>query len=101
MKIGLFALLFMLSVTALSEEDYNKTVTDIGIQKENTAYFKVSEGWKINCSYGVMYFENNTDFGKAALSVLLTAKSTGKKLARIVYSQSSSGACQMSLVQAK
>ena len=98
MKLGvLFSIFF--STNVLAVEESQKTVTSIGIEKEATAYFRVSEGWSINCSYDVMYLENNTDFGKAALSTILTAKSTGKKLSRVVYSQSESGTCQLYLVE--
>jgi len=89
----------LLSAFTHAEEEGLKTVTSIGVQKENNAYFRVSEGWNVNCTYGVMYFKNNTGFGKAALSTLLAAKSTGKKLSRVVYSQSSSGTCHLSLVE--
>ena len=95
--LGLVAYLVALSVHAF--EDNGKTITVVGIQKEYTAYFRVSEGLSQTCKHNVIYLRIDSEFGKAAYANILTAKSTGKKLSRIVYVQNPDETCHLSLVQ--
>lgn len=100
MKRALFGIfIFSVSITVSAFEDYNKTVTTVGAQMQFTAYFRVAEGFSQNFKFGVMYFRTDTDFGKAAYSNVLAARTSGTKLARISYTQDVDGACNMNLIE--
>jgi hypothetical protein len=56
----------------------------------------VAEGFSLNC--GLVYINITNDFGKAAYSNVLAAKTSGKKLSRIDFEQTN-GTCYVSLVE--
>jgi hypothetical protein len=51
------------------------------------------------CLNGVIYFNLALEGGKAALSVLLTAKASGQPLRRVDFSKDAQGRCEIDLVQ--
>lgn len=96
-----FLLATLLAVTTQADQESSpKAVSSVGSQKNGAAaYFRVEGNWSTNCKFNVMYFESNTAFGKSALSIILTAKSTGKKLSRIDYIQRNDDTCHLTLVE--
>ena len=79
-----------------SLDEYQKTVRQLGAQAD---YFYVSfnEPFTLNCAYGVAYIASDR---KGLYAQLLAAKLIGKRISRIVYSQSGAGTtCNMDLVE--
>jgi len=97
--ILLFIATFLFAASALAQEDFNKTITRTGVQDTNF-YFSVGNGFSLNCAYDVVYFSNESGFGKGAYSTLLSAKAQNKPISRIVYSQdTSSTICTLELIE--
>jgi len=89
----------LLSSTAYAQTDSSKLVDIVGVQGLNY-YFSVSNGLTLNCLYQIIYFSNESGFGKGAYSTLLTAKAQNKPLNRISYSQDpSSNICTLDMVE--
>ena len=90
MKHFLFtvALLFF-SVNLFAETQSNVTIRSIGIStnvdSSITGNFTIVDKLSVSCPYEKIYFNINTDVGKAMYSTILTAKTTEKKLAQIDY----------------
>lgn len=76
-----------LSITSSAQsqavDEYQKTVRQLGAQAD---YFYVSfnEPFTFNCAYGVAYISANR---KGLYAQLLAAKLSGKRIARLNYSQ--------------
>ena len=102
MKHPKFVILYLaifISIPAQAVMDNNKHIKRLGVQG-NHAYFDFVEDMSLNCKWGAIYFNISTDFGKAAYSNILAAKSAGKKLSRIDYTQAADGeTCTLSLVE--
>ena len=90
----------ILSTQALATQvDDNKTVTNIAVTAGNAGYFKTAETFTLPCKYNVVYFDINSPSGKGYLSVLLSAKMSGKKLSLIVYEQDANNICTLLTVE--
>ncbi|WP_148049865.1 hypothetical protein [Gallaecimonas pentaromativorans] len=90
----------LLSFPSSANEEYGKVVATVGVQTTSIGYFRIEGGFATNCSSGVMYFDTSTDFGRSALTTILSAKMAGKKLSRIVYVQNEvSKSCNLTLVE--
>lgn len=81
--IGLMAAVF--SNSALADVDSMRTITEIGVDGGINYYFSVAEGINANCQYGVIFFAD-----KASLSVLLTAKISGRRIKLLNYDTTTS-----------
>jgi len=105
MKTSLvISILTSVSTSAFATTDWIRTVVRLGTQLVNGtaswAYFNVKEGFSLTCPGGFAYLDIATDFGKAAFANLLAARSSGRQLSRIDYSQASTGAnCVVSIVE--
>lgn len=96
--------LAMTCSSALAQTDNSKTVNLLGVQGSGTGaqvYFSVVEGLTLSCAFNNIYVDITTDFGKGAYAQLLEAKSTGRQLSRIDYTQSGGAGseCILSLVE--
>lgn len=91
------AILTNASAQNQSVNEYQKTVRQLGAQ---TDYFYVSfnEPFTLNCAYGVAYIAS---VNKGLYAQLLAAKMSGKRISRLVYSQSggTTGSCNVELVE--
>ena len=80
-----------------SVDEYQKTVRQLGAQAD---YFYVSfnEPFTLNCAYGVAYISSDH---KGLYVQLLAAKLSGKRISRVVYSQSGGAgtSCNIDLVE--
>lgn len=88
----------LVSQNALAFTESDQTVKRIGVQG-SSFYFSTNEGIESSCNHGVIYFDNSSDFGKGAYATLLAAKSSGRKIYRLVYNQDASNKCTLSLVE--
>jgi hypothetical protein len=77
--------------------DTNLTITGVGSQAGVGGYIYVSPGTSGGC--GIIYFDISTDAGRGKLSIALTARASGRPIARVDYTVGSSGACTASLIQ--
>jgi len=102
MKIRLFSLLLMLVATGVNAiKDQNMTIDRLGVQGAY-GYFDTLEGFSTSCKWGIIYLNITSDFGKAAYSSILSAKVSGRKLSKIIYSQSGIGEkCTLTQVEIK
>jgi hypothetical protein len=71
------------------------TVSRIFAEGASRAGFYPAEGLA-ECTYGLFYIDLTTESGKAILSLVLTAKSTGQKVVRVDYDTSESETCTVS-----
>jgi len=91
MKHFLFTLaLLSCSVNLFAETQSNVTIRSIGIStnvdSSVTGNFTMVDKLLVNCPNEKIYFNINTDVGKAMYSTILTAKTSKKKLSQIDYS---------------
>ena len=94
------AIFLILSTQAFAAQvDENKTVTNVAVTAGNAGYFKIAETFTLPCKYNVMYFDIKSPSGKGYLSVLLSAKMSGKKLSLIVYEQDANNICTLLTVE--
>lgn len=70
----------LLSGRVVADVDSMRTITDIGVNEGSNYYFSVAEGVNSKCQYGVIFFAD-----KASLAVLLTAKTSGKRIKLLNY----------------
>ena len=100
--ITLTALLVVSGVTsAASFSVTDKTVDKLGVQSTQF-YFSVKEGLGpgSTCSYSVIIMDVANTYAKSSYANVLAAKTTGRKLTRIDFSQVSPGAaCTLDLVE--
>jgi hypothetical protein len=103
-KIVIALIAFFISsvtITAIAQsqstDEYQKTVRQLGAQAD---YFYVSfnEPFTLNCAYGVAYISSDR---KGLYVQLLAAKLSGKRISRIVYSQSNGpgSSCNVDLIE--
>jgi hypothetical protein len=89
-RAALALLLVAVPAGAYAYTDTNRTLNTLGTSygsatASNYGYFSVLEGFSATCTFGYVYVDLATDFGKASYATLLTAKSTGRILTRIDY----------------
>jgi len=92
---------FFIAATTYAQEqtDYDKSITRVGTSVVGLSHFAIDGDFTLSCKDDVVYINANTDFGKAALETVLTAKSTGHKLSRIQYFQESDTTCNLWMVE--
>ena len=91
-------LLSSYNLNALTVDESNKTVVQIGSQASTIGYVAFSDGVNKNCVWGGLYFDVSTPLGKSFLATLIVAKTTGQKV-RVGYTAPSSvGVCNLELV---
>lgn len=84
-KILFVALLSLLSTGSLAESLLeNRTPTTIFSENQNAAGFYTSEGLS-QCMWGIMFIDLSNEAGRAQLSLLLVAKTSGLKIVRMDY----------------
>lgn len=101
MKKMLFGIVCLItSGNSFATSDYSKTVGQLGVQgiTPAQAYFTVKEGLTLTCQYGDIYVDLTTDFGRAAYAELLAARTQGRILSRIDYTQSGGPGSQCTLL---
>ena len=100
MKRYIILCLFLAS-NAYSYTQQHALVEKLGVQGDSI-YFSISLPLLTNCQWNNIYFNNTSNFGKAAYANILAAKSADKKLSRIDYRQAvAGGKCTLSLVEVK
>lgn len=82
---------------ALATSEYNKIIAHVGLQSYN-GYVNFTVTPIGGCSYGNIYFNIETDVGKAYYSLLLTAFSQGKAISRVDYTNID-GSCMVDLIE--
>jgi hypothetical protein len=93
-------ILCCLSVPSLAQNftQQNVTIARLGSHAGQTFYLSLKEGFSTDCAWGNLYCSNTDPNCKSYLSILLTAKSTGKPI-NIHYDQASAGQiCTVNLV---
>lgn len=86
-----------LPVPACATTQSNMALVHLGAQG-NLAYVNFTTILTDTCSWGNLYMDLATDAGRAAYSMLLTARASGKALSRVDY-HSSAGTCFVDLVE--
>lgn len=85
--------------SAFATEEDNKTIQSVGVQSGGPSYVVFNEPLAVGCQFTLIYLPaQSTDSGKQMLAVLLSAQAAGKGVARIIYSQDTSGNCTASLI---
>ena len=101
MKIKLFITLLGLCLSApvlATTVDRALTVSSIGAETDRV-YFRVIEQVSGQCLYDVVYLNILSTSGRVQMSVLLTAKSLGKKLSIVGYNKDTQGFCWASTLE--
>ncbi|SDD85191.1 hypothetical protein SAMN05444678_12621 [Sphingomonas sp. YR710] len=94
-KVALLGLL--LAAPAIAGTDNNLTLTGVGSQSGNIAYIFVSPGTSGGCS--IIYIDITNDAGRGMLSIALTARASGRPIARVDYTGGGGGPCNATLIQ--
>ena len=94
-----FAFLLLSTQAFATQVDNDITVTNIAVTVGNTAYFRIEEKFTLACKYNVMYFDIKSPSGKGFLTVLLSAKMSGKILTQITYEQDVNKICTLFTVE--
>jgi hypothetical protein len=77
---------------AAQTNDVNKTLAGVAVEP-NRAYFRTVEPTSVQCRYGVIYMNTNTITGRSQLSLIFLARSLGRRLSTLAYSQDADGLC--------
>lgn len=87
--------IFLCSTQAYAAQvEYGKTITNFAVEGIESGYFRVAEPLVQPCKFGVIYYS-----GRGYLSILLAAKSAGKKLSLISYNIDSSNICTATTIE--
>jgi len=97
--IVLFMLLISPIMVTASTTHLDANITMLGVHGTN-AYFKVNETLAQSCLYSTVYVTLTSDYGRAAYSLLLAAKTKGTALYRFIYTyNTTTQICTLDLVE--
>lgn len=82
-----------------AEVENYRSITKLAAEASQRGYFRVEEQLNVSCKYNVIYFDLNTDVGKAQLSLLMTAKIAGKEITTLAYNVAADTTCTLSTVE--
>ena len=95
---GVVFLGLMVATPAMAATDSNVTVTAVGSQG-GTAYIKTSTTASNGCAFETIYIDLSTESGRAMFAVALTARASGRPIARIDYTGGGGATCVATLIQ--
>lgn len=88
----------LMAQSAQATQQFGLTVVNVGVQPDHM-YVRFATPLTDNCYAGVLYITVTTDYGKAAYSLLLTARATNRIVSRVDYSKGTDGVCRIDLVE--
>ena len=97
-KIGIASLGLMIATPSMAASDSNVTVTSVGSQG-GTAYIQTSTTASNGCPFQTIYIDVSTESGRAMFAIALTARASGRPIARIDYTGGGSATCVATLIQ--
>jgi hypothetical protein len=89
----------MLASQAISATDYNLNITAVGSQSSVGGYILVSPNPSGTCWGNNIYIDTSNDAGRGMLSIALTARASGRPIARVDYTGGGGGVCWATLIQ--
>lgn len=98
-KIGMAFLGLMIATPALAATDGNLTIIAVGSQGGVGGYIQVSPNTSGNCPGQIIYIDTSTDVGRGIFAIALTARASGRPIARVDYTGGGSTVCNASLIQ--
>jgi len=97
-KIGIAFIGLMITTPAMAASDSNVTITAVGAQG-GTGYIKTSTTASNGCAFETIYIDVSTESGRAMFAIALTARSSGRPIARIDYTGGGGATCNATLIQ--
>ncbi len=92
--------IFALTVPAFADVyDYNITINRIAADNGDKAYIRPVEQLSHACASNVIFFDLTSVSGKAYLTLITSAKMSGKKLAIVTYSVNASNQCWLTSLE--
>lgn len=91
-------ILILIAQPAQAIQQFGLTVANVGVQPDQM-YVRFTSPLTDNCIAGVLYLTVTTDYGKAAYSLLLTARASNKVVSRVDYTRGADGVCRIDLVE--
>jgi len=98
-KIGVAFLGLMIATPAMATTDGNLTIIAVGSQGGVGGYIIVSPNTSGNCPGQVIYIDTSTDVGRGIFAIALTARASGRPIARVDYTGGGGTVCNASLIQ--
>ncbi len=87
------------AAVAEANQEQNRFVGRVGVHN-SSAYFSVQGELSTPCKFSIIYADLNIEFGKAAYSALLLAKSSKTELRRINYDfDANTELCTLTLIE--
>jgi len=98
-KRGMAFLVLMFATPALAATDSNVTILAIGSQGGVGGYIIVSPNTSGSCPGQIIYIDTSTDVGRGILAIALTARASGRPIARVDYTGGGGATCNATLIQ--
>jgi len=89
----------MIATPAMAATDSNVTVVAVGSQVGTGGYIQISPAPSGNCTFNNIYIDTSTDAGRGILAIALTARASGRPIARIDYTGGGGATCNATLIQ--
>jgi hypothetical protein len=98
-KIGIAFIGLTIATPALATTDGNLTILAVGSQGGVGGYIQVSPNTSGNCPGQIIYIDTSTEVGRGIFAIALTARASGRPIARVDYTGGGSAVCNASLIQ--
>ena len=89
----------MIATPAMAATDSNVTVIAVGSQVGTGGYIQISPAPSGGCTFNNIYIDTSTEAGRGILAIALTARASGRPIARIDYTGGGCTACNATLIQ--
>ena len=99
LKMAMAFIGLIIGVPAMAASDSNVTVIGVGSQAGTGGYIIVSPGTSGSCSGNIIYIDTSTEAGRGILAIALTARASGRPIARIDYTGGGGATCNATLIQ--
>jgi len=89
----------MVATPAMATTDGNLTILAVGSQGGVGGYIIVSPNTSGNCPGQIIYIDTSTEVGRGIFAIALTARVSGRPIARVDYTGGGGSVCNASLIQ--
>jgi hypothetical protein len=89
----------MIATPAMAATDNNVTLLAVGSQVGSGGHIQVSPATSGNCAANLIYIDTSTEEGRGILAIALTARASGRPIARIDYTGGNGTICHATLIQ--
>jgi len=96
---GTTLLALLVPMPAMAATDGNVTVIAVGSQMGTGGYIQIGSATSGGCPSNIIYVDTSTDAGRGILAIALTARASGRPIARVDYTGGGGAMCNATLIQ--